>query len=210
MREYTTKLLRGADLSDDLMISEAFEKVSRADFLPEGIRSKANLDQALPIGYGQTNSQPSTVVFMLSLLAPKVGEKVLDVGFGSGWTTALLARIVGSSGKVVGLEVNKQVFDFGKQNLKKYRFKNIKLYHATAWKDFPGTDVFDKILVSAASKTIPRKLLDRLKVGGRLLIPLVDKRSVGLSHELTIVDKKAKNQYLKKSYPGFVFVPLIK
>ncbi len=98
-------------------INRAFKKIKREDFLLPEDRSKAGIDNALPIGYGQTISQPATVAFMLELLQPRAGDKILDVGSGSGWTTALLAEIVGKRGKVYGVERILELKNFGKQNL---------------------------------------------------------------------------------------------
>mgnify|MGYP001575730005 FL=1 len=84
-------------------IIDAFQKIKREDFLPDNLKDSAEVDAAMPIGFGQTISQPLTVAFMLELLQPKEGDKILDVGSGSGWTTALLASIVGPAGEVMGL-----------------------------------------------------------------------------------------------------------
>ncbi len=105
-------------------IIEAFKKIDRKDFVKEEFLEEAYFDTPLPIGFGQTISQPYTVAFMLELLEPKEGDTVLDIGSGSGWTTALLAYIVGNKGKVIGVERIKELVEFGKKNLAKYKFKN--------------------------------------------------------------------------------------
>ena len=105
-------------------IIEAFRKIKRIDFLPEDMKDLAELNEALPIGYGQTISQPLVVAFMLELLQPKKGEKILDIGSGSGWTSALLADIVSqkeNSGKVIAIEFIPELKEFGEKNVAKYQ-----------------------------------------------------------------------------------------
>ena len=94
-------------------IIKAFREVKRVDFLPKEIKDLAELNEALSIGYGQTISQPLVVAFMLELLQPQPGDKILDVGSGSGWTTALLAQIVGQKGKVIAIDIIPELVEFG-------------------------------------------------------------------------------------------------
>ena len=103
-------------------IIEAFRKIKRVDFLPREIKDLAELNEALSIGYGQTISQPLVVAFMLELLDPQPGNKILDIGSGTGWTTALLAQIVGQKGKVIAIDIIPELVEFGKQNVAKYNF----------------------------------------------------------------------------------------
>ncbi|MBI2054396.1 MAG: class I SAM-dependent methyltransferase, partial [Candidatus Staskawiczbacteria bacterium] len=101
-------------------IIEAFQKIKRADFLPQDLKNLAESNSALPIGFSQTISQSLVVAFMLEQLEPKSGEKILDIGSGSGWTSALLAEIVGNKGKIVALEIIPELAEFGKRNTAKY------------------------------------------------------------------------------------------
>ena len=101
-------------------IISAFRKIKREDFLPKNLKSLGELNEPLPIGKGQTISQPLTVAFMFELLQPKKGDIILDVGSGSGWTTSLLGEDVGKSGKVYGIEIIKEIKEFGEENTKKY------------------------------------------------------------------------------------------
>ena len=105
-------------------IIKAFYKIDRAFFVPKEFHDYAYEDYPLSIGYGATISQPYTVAFMLELLQPKKGEKILDVGSGSSWTTALLAHIVGIKGKIFGVEIVPELIKFAKDNLKKFKFSN--------------------------------------------------------------------------------------
>src|SRR3990167_1867675 len=106
-------------------IEEAFEKVNRKNFVPEELIDSVGLDAPLPIGFGQTISQPTTVKMMLEWLEPQPGDKILDVGSGSGWTSALLAHLVGSKGKVFAVERIPELVDFGRQNSAKLNFRNV-------------------------------------------------------------------------------------
>jgi len=182
-------------------IIEAFEKIDRKDFILKKYTNEAYNDYPLDIGSNQTISQPSTVAFMLELLSPKKGDKILDVGSGSGWTTALLGYIVGSEGKVCGIELIPDLVLFGRANLEKYDFKNTKIYQATKDLGLKDKGPFDKILVSASARDVPEELVNQLKVGGTMVIPIQD--------SIFRLFKKSRKKIEKEKIPGFVFVPLI-
>jgi len=181
-------------------IIKAFNEIDRADFVPKEYLNEAYEDHPLPIDRGQTISQPTTVALMLELLQPKVGDKILDIGAGSGWTTALLAQIVGSKGIVLGVEIVLELFELGRKNLEKYNFSNAEILQANEVVGLKKEAPFDKILVSAAGEELPQELVDQLKVGGRMVIPI--KNSVWK------IDKVSESEIKKDEYPGFVFVPL--
>ena len=151
---------------------ETFQKIDRADFAPREYRNEAYEDHPLPIGFGQTISQPWTVAFMLELLAPEAGERVLDVGCGSGYTTALLARAVGERGEVFGVEVMPQLVEFARSNLSKYDPPWAAVFPASDHLGLSEKAPFNKILVSAAARQFPSELLDQLALGGRLVVPV--------------------------------------
>lgn len=199
-------------------IIEAFKKIRRIDFLlqlptgdPKDVETLAELNEALSIGFNQTISQPLVVAFMLELLEPKEGEKILDIGSGSGWTTALLAEIVGKKGlpagrqgKVIAIEIIPELKEFGEKNAEKYGFVKNKMAEficADGSKGYVKESPYDKILVSASAKKLPDELKNQLKVGGRIVIP------IGSSIWLFI--KNGENEFEEKEYPGFVFVPLV-
>jgi protein-L-isoaspartate(D-aspartate) O-methyltransferase len=185
-------------------IIAAFYKVRRRHFLPSKLLDDEAYNSPLPIGYGQTISQPLTVAFMLELLQPESGDKVLDVGSGSGWQTALLAELAGKKGKVHGIERIPDLKKFGEENLKKYGHPNVELFLGDGAKGLPEHAPFDKIIVAAASDDIPQPLIDQLKVGGRLVIP------VGHALQDMILIKKINEEEVEQTkYPGFAFVPLI-
>ena len=193
-------------------IIEAFRKIFREDFLPEGMENMAELNEALPIGFGQTISQPLTVAFMLEKLQPMPGDKILDVGSGSGWTSALLSEIVGPKGKVFALEVVPELKEFGQKNVAKYNFieeGRCQFVCVDGSKGYPNfasrpelAEGFDKILCSAAvQKKIPQAWKDQLRIAGRIVTPI--------NSSIWLLIKKGENQFEEYEYPGFVFVPLI-
>ena len=182
-------------------IIRAFLKIDRADFVLPEYQDEAYQDYPLPIGYGATISQPYTVAFMLELLQLQKGEKILDLGSGSGWTTALLAEIVGKKGKVFGVEIVPELVGFGKKNLKKYGLQNAKIVKAESSLGLTKEAPFDKILVSAAAQNLPQELLDQLKAPGRLVMPI--------GGSLWKIEKDNHSDIQQEEYPGFMFVPLI-
>lgn len=190
-------------------IIEAFRKVKRRDFLPGGGEDEAEMDSALPIGYGQTISQPLTVAFMFELLAPQKGQKILDIGSGSGWTVALLAEIAGESGRVYGVEIVEELKKFAENNIARYDYFDrgiAKMIRADGSGGLPEFAPFDRIIVAAAAREIPGALPRQLKVGGRLVLP------VGPAHgaqEIVLVERTGEDDYREKRFPGFVFVPLV-
>ncbi|MBU1927753.1 protein-L-isoaspartate O-methyltransferase [bacterium] len=181
-------------------ITEAFEQIDRAHFIGDADVNDIYGDYPLSIGKGQTISQPTTVATMLEMLDAQRGDKVLDIGSGSGWTTALLAYIVGNEGSVVGVERVDELVAFGKKNVEKFGFKNAQIIHAGTHLGIPN-ETFDRILVSAAAEEFPYELMHQLKIGGKLVIPI--RSSI---YEIT----KVENGELKAlEHYGFSFVPLI-
>ncbi len=191
-------------------IINAFKKIKREDFVLPRDQDDAGVNAPLPIGHGQTISQPLTVAFMMELLQPKAGDRILDIGSGSGWTTALLAEIVGEKGKVYGVEVIPELKEFGEKNISKYNFiqKGIaRCFHADGRAGLPGYAPFDKVLVSAAAEETPPKLLEQLKSDGRLVIPVGARCR---PQDIVLIEKQGKDKFREERFPGFVFVPLVK
>lgn len=183
-------------------IIAAFQNIDRINFVPENLKGSAYVNSALPIGFGQTISQPLTVAIMLELLSPKTGDKILDVGSGSGWTTAMLSHLTGPKGKVIGIEQSPELVQLGAQNIKKY--KGRKKYPVILRGDGKiGHELespYDKILVSAAVSQIPTHWKNQLKIGGRLVAPVLD--------SLVLLEKKSDKDFEKKEFFGFCFLPL--
>ena len=177
------------------------QAIDRADFLPRLRRADARLDQPIPIGYGQTNSQPSTVYQMLHWLDARPGMRVLDLGSGSGWTTALLCRIVGKKGFVYAVERIPELLTFGSYNCSKYSFENVEFHQAGDALGLLAHAPYDRILVSAAANSLPGPLINQLAVGGRMVVPV--------GHTVLEVDKMTEDAYETIEHHGFIFVPLI-
>ena len=197
------ELIEGGWLKTKRIIN-AFLKIKREDFLPEDLKHLAYLNEALPIGYGQTISQPLVVAFMLEKLDPRPGEKILDIGAGSGWTSALLAEIVGEKGKVIAIEIIPELVEFGKKNVSKYNFiekGRVKFICGDGTKGYVQEAPYDKILCSASAKEVPNAWKEQLRIGGKIITPI--KNSIV---ELTKISEK---EFQILEYPGFVFVPLI-
>lgn len=183
-------------------IISAFYEIDRADFVPERLKPKTYLNAPLPIGYGQTISQPLTVAFMLELLEPKKGDNILDVGSGSGWQSSLLAQIVGKKGKVVAIERIPELSEFGKSNSEKYNFRNLEFIIGDGSMGYKKEAPYNRIIVAAAAfDKVPRELMNQLKIGGRLVIPV--------GNSIWLLVKKGTDKFEKKEFPGFIFVPLI-
>ncbi|HOF50240.1 MAG TPA: protein-L-isoaspartate(D-aspartate) O-methyltransferase [Candidatus Colwellbacteria bacterium] len=187
------------------VIAEAFRKIDRKDFVPPELLGEAYFDSALAIGFEQTISQPLVVAFMLELLRPKPGERVLDVGSGSGWQAAILAELVGETGQVVGIERIKELAEKAKENIGKYGFIDsgrVRIVVGDGSKKMENEPPFNKIIAAAAAEEIPESWKEELVVGGRIVAP------VGQS--IVVIDKIKPDQFETKEYFGFSFVPLVK
>ena len=181
-------------------ILDAFQAIDRIRFLIPEVQHIAYGDFPLRIGHEQTISQPSTVAIMLEELQAEPGNRILDIGSGSGWTTALLAHMVGLNGKVYGTEIIPDLVRLGQSNLSQFQFPWARIDMASQQLGRPH-EVFDKILVSAAAHHLPLALLSQLKPNGRLVIPV--------NTAIMIVDKDENGDLKTKQIEGFRFVPLI-
>lgn len=189
----------------DPRLDEAFAAVPREGFLPPDQIRFAGVDRALPIGHGQTNSQPTTVRNMLALLDARPGERILDVGCGSGWTTALLAELVGADGTVLGVEVVPGLVEFGRKNLAGQHLPWARIEPAEEEVlGRPGEGPYDRILVSAEASQVPASLIDQLVEGGRLVVP-VRGRLVQARRTPGWPDENAE----VSEYGAYAFVPLV-
>lgn len=154
-------------------VVEAVAAHPRADFLPAASRHLAGYDGPLPIGHGSTNSQPRTVTAMLALLEVRAGDRVLDVGTGSGWTTALLAHLTGPTGRVVGVEIEPAMVTFGTANLAATAQAWAEIHRATPGVlGDPSQAPYDRILVSADAGVLPESLVAQLAPNGVMVIPV--------------------------------------
>lgn len=183
-------------------IIEAFQKIDRKDFVRKDFKERAYINEALPIGHGQTISQPLVVAFMLELLDLKPNEKVLEIGTGSGWKTGLMAEL---GAEVLSIERIPELKKIAELNLEPYGFlenKKARLFLGDGSKGCPDAAPFDKIIAAASAEVLPESWKEQLNIGGKIVAP------VGQS--IVVLEKIAKNKFNSKEYLGFSFVPLIK
>ncbi|MCU0652754.1 MAG: protein-L-isoaspartate O-methyltransferase [Candidatus Pacebacteria bacterium] len=202
-------LINAGYLRTERIIS-AFRAIKRADFLTDSLKQRkmiAELDQAIPIGWGQTISQPAVVAFMLELLDPQPGQNILDIGYGSGWTTALLAHIVtqnDTKGRITGIERIRELADFGRRNVGRYGFIDSGIatcVNADGSAGWPAKAPYDRILASASALAIPEPWKHQLKIGGVIVAPV--------QGAIVRTVKKNKNGFFDEYFEGFAFVPLV-
>jgi protein-L-isoaspartate(D-aspartate) O-methyltransferase len=181
----------------------AFEKVKREDFCLEEYRSSAYEDRPLPIIAGQTISQPTTVAMMTEALKPKLGDKILEIGAGSGYQAAILSEIVGKKGILFTIERIKELVEFARRNLKHHG--NVVVLEGDGSGGLKEEAPFDGIIVTAGAPQIPEPLKKQLKIGGRIVIPVGDT----FSQNIVVIERISKDKFETTNIGPFVFVPLI-
>jgi len=185
----------------DKRVLSAFRQVQRELFVPQDKRVYAYEDHPLPIGSGQTISQPFMVALMTELLSIKEKDKVLEIGTGSGYQAAILAHL---EAQVYSVERISLLAEKAKQVLNSLGYI-VKIEVGDGTLGWPKFSPYDKIIVTAASQRVPSPLINQLKVGGKLVIPLGDR----LSQNLTVIDKISKAKIKKDVICGCIFVPLV-
>jgi protein-L-isoaspartate(D-aspartate) O-methyltransferase len=189
-------------------IIEAFRAIDRRDFVPHELIEEAYRNVPLPLRAGQTISQPLTVAYMLELLQPQAGENILDVGFGSGWQTALLAHLVGEAGHVTALEIIPELWTWGQDNVAKYSFLEkgvVDMHCQSGLEGYPPRAPFDKIIAAAAGEAVPEAWLAQTKVGGRIVAPV----GGSVLQLIKTSDSPPPGGWERHEHLGFAFVPLV-
>jgi protein-L-isoaspartate(D-aspartate) O-methyltransferase len=194
----------GAYLQLEEKVREAMLRVPRHKFVPESEQKEAYIDSPLDIGHGQTISAPHMVAIMCELLELSEGHKVLEVGAGSGYNAAVIGELVGKSGHVYTVERLGDLVNFARENLRKTGYKNITVVPGDGSTGYSLYAPYDRIAVACAAPYIPEPLLEQLKPGGIMVIPVGN-----YSQELIKVKKDSEGNIHKERKGGVAFVPLI-
>ncbi len=200
LRNQLAKQLEGKGITDKNVL-EAIKKIPRHLFLNSSFEDFAYQDKAFPIGAGQTISQPYTVAYQSQLLEVKKDQKILEIGTGSGYQTAVLCLL---GAKVYSIERQNELFKTTSLLLPKLGIRPKHLSFGDGYKGLPNHAPFDSIIVTAGAPIIPQPLMAQLKIGGRLVIPVGDKDQI-----MTMLIRKNETQFEKHEFGDFKFVPLL-
>lgn len=200
LRNQLVTLLKGKGIIDKSVL-EAINKIPRHLFLESGFAEFAYQDKAFPIGAGQTISQPYTVAFQSQLLDVQKDDKILEIGTGSGYQTAVLCLM---GAKVFSIERQNELFKKTSALLPKLGIRPKHLSFGDGYKGLPNHAPFDSIIVTAGAPIIPQPLMAQLKIGGRLVIPLGEENQI-----MTLLIRKNETQFEKHEFGDFKFVPLL-
>ncbi|MDP8235418.1 MAG: protein-L-isoaspartate(D-aspartate) O-methyltransferase [Candidatus Erginobacter occultus] len=201
-RERMVELLASRRIRDGALL-EAMRTVPRHLFIPEGYRDTYDPygDHPGPIGYGQTISQPYIVAYMTERMGVKPGEKILEIGTGSGYQAAILAAL---GAEVYSIEIIPELAEHARQVLKDQGFDNVRVLAGDGYRGWPDDIVFDAVIVTAAPAEIPRRLIEQLRDGGRMILPLGT-----WSQRLVICRKRGGEIEIEEDLP-VRFVPMVR
>jgi protein-L-isoaspartate(D-aspartate) O-methyltransferase len=195
------KQLKRRDIKDDRVLA-AMAKVPREEFIPVDVRVDAYEDGPLPIGYDQTISQPYIVAFMTEQLRPRPSDRVLEIGSGSGYQAAILAELVAD---VYTIEIVEPLAKTAEATLKRLGYKNVHIKVGDGYKGWSEEAPFDAIIVTCAPKKVPQPLVDQLKEGGRMVIPVGER----FAQQLYLLEKKS-GQLKESATLPVRFVPMLR
>jgi len=187
-------------------VVKAFRKVPRHEFVPENIRNYSYADQPLSIGCGQTISAPSMIAIMMESLDLAPGQRVLEIGAGSGYNAALVAEIVGRKGEVITVERIAELAEFAEGNLKKTGYGWIRVATGDGTKGYQEGAPWDRILVTACAPELPNPLIAQLKIGGKLGAPVGQHY---MAQTWIVAEKQGEKKLKIQEYGGCSFVPLV-
>lgn len=191
--------IKARGISDPATL-EAMRTVPRHEFLPARLRKEAHMDYPVPIGHGQTISQPYIVAFMTEAIRPRPGEKILEIGAGSGYQAAVLAQM---GAEVYTVEIVEPLAELARQNLERLGYESARVMHGDGYRGWPEHAPFDAIIVTCAPDKIPPDLIAQLKDGGRMIIPV----GGGMNQELVLLRKEGGNVEQQSVLP-VRFVPM--
>lgn len=201
LRNKLVQTIKEKGIQDEKVL-KAIGEIPRHLFMDSGFIDFAYQDKAFPIAADQTISQPYTVAFQTELLKVKPGDKVLEIGTGSGYQTAVLVAL---KAEVYSIERQKELYEKTKKFLPKVGYVAKKLNFGDGYKGWQEFAPFDSIIVTAGAPFVPRPLLDQLKIGGRLVIPVGDDVQV-----MTLFIRKGEKEFEKHEFGNFRFVPMLK
>lgn len=199
-RQQLVKTVKKKGITDEKVLG-AIGKIPRHLFMDSSFEDHAYQDKAFPIAADQTISQPYTVAFQTELLEVKKGDKILEIGTGSGYQTAVLCEL---GAKVYSIERQRELYKKTKTFLNKIGYRPKHLSFGDGYKGLPEYAPFDKVIVTAGAPEVPKDLLGQLKVGGKMVIP------VGSDVQtMTLFERKSTKEFDKKEFGAFRFVPLL-
>ena len=201
LRKKLMDVLREKGISDEAVLN-AMNNIPRHSFMDSAFDNIAYEDRAFPISDGQTISQPYTVAYQTQLLQIKRNEKVLEIGTGSIYQATVLAEL---GAKVFTIERQKNLFDHTKQYIFKSKYHNLKFFYGDGFEGLPTYAPFDKVIITAAAPFIPPKLIQQLKPGGFMVIPVDE----GLQQRMLRLTKNADATYSEELFENFSFVPML-
>ncbi len=201
MRKKLVQVLRDKGITDENVLT-AINNIPRHFFLDSAFDKIAYEDRAFPIGEGQTISQPYTVAYQTQLLEIKPYQKVLEIGTGSVYQASVLAEM---NAKVFTIERQKKLYDLNKDFIFKSKYPNIKFFYGDGFQGLPTYAPFDKIIITAAAPFIPPKLIQQLKTGGFMVIPV----DSGEHQQMLRLTKQADGSYTEEKFDNFSFVPML-
>ncbi len=201
-RKKLVKELREKEIYNETVL-DAISVVPRHIFVEPGLTHLAYYDQPLPIATGQTISQPSTVALQSHLLGDIKGKKVLEIGTGCGYQTAVLAQM---GAKISSIERQKELCKIANANIKKIGYTNVTLYWGDGYKGIPANAPFDAILVTCGAEEVPQALLMQLAVGGNMVIPVGKNNK---EQQMLVITRKSENEFNRAIAGKCSFVPML-
>lgn len=201
LRKKLIDLLKEKGITDNNVLN-AINNIPRHFFLDSAFDEIAYEDRAFPISDGQTISQPYTVAYQTQLLQVKPLEKILEIGTGSIYQASVLAEM---GAKVFTIERQKNLYEKTKQFVLKTKYPNIKFFYGDGFEGLPTFAPFDKVIITAAAPFVPPKLIEQLKTGGKMVIPVDE----GQHQRMLRLTKNADGTYAEEAFENFSFVPML-